>query len=117
MDEYIEALEGPAQSRIVELRALCQESAPDAAEAIKWGSPAYVHPSGTILFVLNAFKHHANIVFTPSTRETFATELAAFTTGKGSVALPYAEPLPADLLRRMIQYRVREHVDHGVMWR
>lgn len=42
------------------------------------GSPAYLHPDGVIMFVLSAHTSHANVVFTPSTREHFSAELTGF---------------------------------------
>lgn len=116
VDEYIAALEDPAASRLRELRELARETVPEASEALKWGSPAYLHPRGTILFVCSAHRSHANFTVTPSTREAFAEELTEFENGKGSVKLPYATPVPTDLLRRMIVHRLREYEDDGVNW-
>lgn len=116
VDEFIDTLTEPARSRAEELRALCLRCVPDATEAIKWGSPAYVHPSGVILFVLDFFTKHSNVVFTPSTKDAFTAELADFATGKGSVKIPYGESVPGELLERMIHYRIREHVEDGVLW-
>ncbi|MFI6817580.1 iron chaperone [Nonomuraea sp. NPDC050328] len=116
IDEYIEGRTGPGRELLEELRALAREAVPEASEAIKWGDPAWVHPSGTILFVVSAHTKHANVTFTPSTREAFDAELTGFATGKGSVKLPYGEPVPGELLRRMMAFRVREHEDDGVLW-
>jgi uncharacterized protein YdhG (YjbR/CyaY superfamily) len=66
--------------------------------------------------MVNGYTKHANVVFTPSTRAAFTADLADFATGKGSVKLPYGRPVPGDLLRRMIAYRVREHEVEGVRW-
>ena len=38
--------------------------------------------------------------------EAFADELKAYKGGKGTVQFPYAQPLPADLVRRIVRYRV-----------
>ncbi|WP_049564866.1 iron chaperone [Streptomyces sp. SBT349] len=116
IDEYVEGFAGQARELLQQVRELAREAVPEASEAIKWGSPAWVHPSGTILFMASAHAKHANVVFTPSTREAFDADLAGFTTGKGSVRLPYGRPLPDDLLRRMIAFRVREHERDGVLW-
>ena len=116
IDEYLDGLEDPARTLIARLRALVQEALPAATEAVKWGSPAHLHPSGTILLVYSAHKDHANFVVTPSTREAFDRELEGFATGKGRVALPYGKEIPEDLLRRMIAYRLREHAEEGVGW-
>jgi uncharacterized protein YdhG (YjbR/CyaY superfamily) len=116
VDEYVEGFSGPARERLEQLRALAHEAVPEASEAIKWGYPAWVHPSGTILFMVSGHAKHAGVTFTPSTREAFDDDLAGFATGKGTVKLPYGQPVPNDLLRRMIAFRVREHEDRGVLW-
>jgi uncharacterized protein YdhG (YjbR/CyaY superfamily) len=116
VEEYIAALEEPAASRMRELRTLAREAAPEAGEALKWGSPALLHPSGMILLICSAHRRHANFTVTPSTREAFTEDLTGFETGKGSVKLPYDVPVPAALLRRMIAYRLREYEEDGVTW-
>ena len=115
VDEYLGGFPQPAAARLHELRSLSRTAVPDANEGLKWGSPAY--SLGTILFIFAGYKDHANFVFTPSTLEAFAGELTGFTTGKGSVQLPYRDPVPADLLGRMIGHRVAEFQEHGVLWK
>ena len=116
VDEYVEGFTGPGREVLEQLRALAHGTVPVASEAIKWGSPAWVHPSGTILFMISGHTKHASITFTPSTREAFDADLTDFSTGKGTVKLPYGQPVPGDLLRRMIEFRVCEHEDKGVLW-
>ncbi|GAB1639888.1 iron chaperone [Krasilnikovia sp. MM14-A1259] len=115
--EYLDGFSGAARVLLEELHTLARGAVPAADEVIKWGHPAWVHPSGTILFVVSGHAKHANFTFTPSTREAFDSELGDVETGKGTVKLPYGSPPPADLLRRMIAYRVREHEDDGVLWK
>ncbi|MFF0141806.1 iron chaperone [Streptomyces sp. NPDC005227] len=116
MDEYVERYVGQARETLDQLHALAGEAVPDANVAIKWGHPAWVHPSGTILFVISGHAKHANFTLTPSSRKAFDAELDGFDTGKGAVTLPYGTPVPRDLLRRMIAYRIREHQEDGVLW-
>jgi uncharacterized protein YdhG (YjbR/CyaY superfamily) len=99
-----------------ELRELAIAAAPDATETLKWGDPAYLHPSGVILFILSGHKAHANVMFTPTTRQAFDSELGEYETRKGSVKLPYDRPVPTDLLTRMVHHRIREHEVDGVKW-
>jgi uncharacterized protein YdhG (YjbR/CyaY superfamily) len=114
VDQYIESFPDQARGCLEELRDLSRAHAPEATETLKWGAPAY--SVETILFVFAGFTKHANFVFTPSTREAFAIELSSFKTGKGSVQLPYAEPMPTELLGRMIEYRVQEFEVDGIRW-
>ncbi|GIJ46966.1 hypothetical protein Val02_38520 [Virgisporangium aliadipatigenens] len=116
VDEYVDGLDGPKRALVDELHALAREAVPDASVAIKWGHPAWIHPSGTILFMISTHAKHVNFALTPSTREAFDEELTGYETGKGFVKLPYGKPPPSDVLRRMIEYRVREHEDDGVLW-
>lgn len=114
VEEYLAGFEGPARERLEELRDLARREVPQATEELKWGTPAY--STRTILFVIAAYRHHANIVFTPSTREAFADRLGDYETGKGSVKLPYDRPVPGELLAEMIRYRVDECEEQGVTW-
>ena len=47
--------------------------------------------------------------------QTIEEDLESFT-GQLAAKLPYGRPVPDDLLRRMIAFRVREHQDNGVLW-
>lgn len=97
-----------------QLRALAHEAVPRRARR----SSGVIR--GTILFRVSGHAGHAGVAFTPSTREGFDADLAGLATGKGTVKLPYGQPVPGDLLRRMITFRVRvrvrEHEDDGVPW-
>lgn len=114
--DYIDALPDPAGDRMTALRELIHAAAPDLVEDLKWGAPAYLHADGVIMLMMSAHKAHASVAFTPSTRESFAAELGAFSTGKGSITLPYDHDIPTDLLGRMVRYRVREYENDGVKW-
>jgi len=115
VDEYIDSFPDNAARLLRELRALSQRAAPDTTEELKWGNPAYLL-DGTIMFIYSGHKEHANFVFTPSTRESFDDELTDFRTGKGSIQLPYGEPVPTALLERMIKHRLEEFERDGVLW-
>lgn len=116
VDEYLSGFEGPALELLTELRALCRAEAPGAAEEVRWNQPAYIHQSGTILFTFSGHTAHANIVFTPSTLESFLPELNGWKTGTGSIRLPYGDPLPTELIGRMIAFRLDEHERDNVLW-
>lgn len=116
IDDYLDTAPPERRPLLAEIRSICRDAAPDAAEQIKWGYPAYVHPDGVILFMFSGHKAHANVAFTPSTRAAFEAELTGYRTGKGTVTLPYGTPAPRPLLTRMIAFRIREHERDGVNW-
>ena len=114
IDEYIASAPPEARKHLRELRTLLRKAAPRATEAIKWGYPVF--EEHRILFAFGAFKTHLNLMPTPSAMKPFAKELAKFKTGKGSIQLPYDQPLPRGLLRRIAAFRVRELREKDVKW-
>jgi uncharacterized protein YdhG (YjbR/CyaY superfamily) len=116
VEEYFSSVPIAGKALLAELREVAKTCAPSASEELRWGYPAYLHPSGVILFMLSAHKAHASAAFTPSTRDAFAEQLTGFETGKGTVKLPYDQPPPTALLKAMIEHRVIEFERDGMKW-
>jgi uncharacterized protein YdhG (YjbR/CyaY superfamily) len=110
---YIDAAPREAQAKLREIRAILRDVAPDATEAIKWGSP--VLEQQRILFAYTAHKSHMNFMPTGSALAPFRKELAGFTTGKDTIQFPYDKPLPKALIRRIATHRVKQ-VAEGAKW-
>jgi uncharacterized protein YdhG (YjbR/CyaY superfamily) len=104
--EYIEAAPREGQPHLRRLYALLKSVAPKAEEAIKWGNPFFVEPR--FLFAFSAHRAHCNLVLNAGTTEAFRKELERHKTTKNFLQLPYDEPLPEDLIRKIAEYRVRE---------
>jgi len=114
VDEYITNAPAHAQPMLRELRALLKKAAPEATEALKWGSP--VLEDGRILFAYKAFKSHLNFMPTGPSIEPFAKELARFKTGKDTIQFPYGQPLPTAVIRKIAAHRVKQVKDHDALW-
>jgi uncharacterized protein YdhG (YjbR/CyaY superfamily) len=112
--EYIDAAPRPGQKNLRELYAILRKVAPRATEAIKWRSPVF--EENRILFAFAAYKAHLNFMPTPSAMKPFKRELSKFRTGKGSIQIPYDQPLPKALIRRIAAFRVRELREKDVKW-
>lgn len=112
--EYIAAAPREAQQKLREIRAILGQVAPNATEALKWGSPVF--EERRILFAFAAFKSHLNFVPTPSAMKPFRKELAKYTTGKGSIQFPYDRPLPKTLIRKIAAFRVEELNERDAKW-
>jgi uncharacterized protein YdhG (YjbR/CyaY superfamily) len=111
---YIAAAPKESQAKLREIRALVKESAPDATEALKWGSP--VLEAGRILFAYTAHKSHMNFMPTGSALAPVKDDLVNDKTGKDTIQFPYDKPLPKTLIRRIAKYRVKQ-VKEGAKWR
>jgi uncharacterized protein YdhG (YjbR/CyaY superfamily) len=111
---FIRAAPAVAKPHLKALHQILRKAAPKATEAIKWGNPVF--EAERILFAFSAHKHHINFMPTPSVLTAFREELDGFKIGKGSVQLPYNQPLPRGLIRRMALRRVKELREHDVKW-
>ena len=107
VDEYIGAFPPETQTVLRELRALIKELAPEATETISYAIPTF-DLNGKHLCHFAAFKSHLSFFPTGSGADAFADELKAYKGGRGTVQFPYGKPLPADLIRRMVAYRVEQ---------
>jgi uncharacterized protein YdhG (YjbR/CyaY superfamily) len=107
VDEYIAAFPPETQRVLEQLRGLIRASAPDATETISYAIPTF-DLNGHLVHFAGYEKH---VGFYPTGRgvEAFKDELKVYKGGKGSVQFPLDEPLPADLIRRIVQNRVEEN--------
>ena len=103
---YIQAAPREGQPHLRRLYAILKSIAPEAEEAIKWGTPFFVEPR--FLFAFSAHKAHLNFTPTPAGLEPFRKELARHRTTKMMLQMSYTEPLPEDLVRRIARRRLRD---------
>ncbi|SKB35160.1 iron chaperone [Daejeonella lutea] len=108
VDEYIDKSPGEVQSALRKIREIISEIAPNAAESISYGMPAY-KLKGKPLVYFAGYKKHIGLYATPTGHSEFAAELAGYKQGKGSVQFPLNEPIPYDLIRKIVQFRVGEN--------
>jgi uncharacterized protein YdhG (YjbR/CyaY superfamily) len=107
IDAYIAAFPDDVQTILQQIRRTIHEAAPEATEAISYGMPTFKLHGNLVHFA--AFKNHIGFYPVPSGIEAFKDELAAYKQGKGSVQFPLNRPMPLDLIRRIVQFRVGEN--------
>ena len=107
IDEYIETFPTLVQEKLQEIRLTIHESAPDATEAISYQMPTFKLNGNLVHFA--AYEHHIGFYPIPTGMEAFKEELSHYKTGKGSVQFPLDQPLPLDLIRRIVEFRVKEN--------
>ena len=104
--EYIRAAPREGQPHLHRLYAILKSVAPQAEETIKWGTPFFVEPR--FLFSFSAFKAHLNFAPTAAAMKAFRKELKKHSTTEHMLQVPYDEPLPEALVRKMAEYCLRE---------
>jgi uncharacterized protein YdhG (YjbR/CyaY superfamily) len=113
IDEYIATFPKEVQDVLEKIRSAIRESAPEAEEAISYGIPAFrLNGSrGSVYFA--GWKNHIGFYPTPSGIEAFKKELAPFKQEKGSVQFPLDKPIPYDLVKKIVRYRVTGNLEKG----
>jgi uncharacterized protein YdhG (YjbR/CyaY superfamily) len=108
IDEYIAGSPPETQAPLREIRALIKATAPDATETIAYAMPTF-DLNGKHLVHFAGFRNHVGFYPVPSAMEAFKDELAAYKHGKGSAQFPLGRPLPTDLIRRIVEFRIAEN--------
>ena len=108
IDDYIAGFPPETQTGLKELRALIKASAPGATETISYAMPAF-DLNGQHLVFFAGYAKHIGFYPIPTGIEAFEDELKAYKLGKGSVQFPLSQPLPTDLIRRIVEFRVEEN--------
>lgn len=106
IDAYIAGFPEDVQAILQQVRQTIHEAAPEATEAISYQMPTFKLHGNLVHF--GAFKNHIGFYPVPSGMAAFEEELAAYKQGKGSVQFPLNKPMPLDLIRRIVEFRVQE---------
>jgi uncharacterized protein YdhG (YjbR/CyaY superfamily) len=91
------------------LRQAIRETAPDAKEVISYQMPAF--KQNGILVWFAAFKSHIGFFPRTSAVEAFKNKLTPYKTSKGTIRFPLNEPLPLDLIKEIVKFRVEEELN------
>lgn len=90
------------------MRSLIKASAPGATETISYAIPSF-DLNGKHLVHFARYARHIGLYPTGSGVEAFREELKPYKSAKGSVQFPLGQPLPADLIRRIVEFKVKEN--------
>lgn len=107
IDGYIATFPEETQQKLQALRATIRAAAPDAVERISYQIPTFTWGGDLVHFA--AFKNHIGLYPGSSGVAAFQEELSGYTVSKGTVRFPLDEPLPLDLVSRIVAFRVNEN--------
>jgi uncharacterized protein YdhG (YjbR/CyaY superfamily) len=115
VDDFFAQLSDVQRPHLEALRELSLHADPEAREELKWNLPMYVRGEKTNLWMLQNFKNHCSLRFSPpffATQKT-AVEAAGYEAGEGFIKLPYDRELPTELLAALMHARVEEYETTG----
>lgn len=107
IDDYIAGFPKDIQAILQKIRRTIRKAAPDAEETISYQMPTFTL-KGHYLVYFAAHKNHIGFYPTPSGTEKFQKELAVYKGGKGSIRFPLDQPIPFDLITKIVRFRVKE---------
>jgi predicted 3-demethylubiquinone-9 3-methyltransferase (glyoxalase superfamily)/uncharacterized protein YdhG (YjbR/CyaY superfamily) len=108
IDGYIKTFPKDVQDILEKMRRTIRKAAPDAVETISYQMPAFKLNGNLVFFA--AFKNHIGFYPVPSGTKAFKKELSSYKGGKGSVQFPLHKPIPYDLVRKIVIFRVKENL-------
>lgn len=104
IDEYVATVPPQARETLERVRALIHETLPGAVESISYAIPT-IHLNGRRVIAFAGYAHHIGMYPAPIGVPGFE-DLAQYASGKATARFPLGEPLPEDLIRRIVRYQV-----------
>jgi uncharacterized protein YdhG (YjbR/CyaY superfamily) len=108
IDEYILLFSPEVQEILRSLRNVIKESVPDAEEKISWQMPTFALHGNLVYFA--AHKKHIGFYPGASGIDAFKHRLLEYKSSKGSVQFPIGKPMPYELIKEIVRFRVAENV-------
>ena len=108
VEDYIKNFPDGVQGLLIKIRQIIKEKAPESVETISYGMPVYKLNNKPLVYFA-AYKNHIGFYATPTGHQKFIKELSEYKQGKGSVQFLINEPIPYDLIGRIVEFRVKEN--------
>ena len=109
IDDYISKFPKKIQEILEKLRQTIKNSAPKAEETINYQIPTFKLNGNLLHFA--AYKNHIGFYPTSLAIIKFKDELSLYESAKGSVKFPINKPIPYDLVRKIVEFRVKENLN------
>lgn len=108
VDEYMAQLPDDRRAVMEQLRSTIRSAAPNATEAISYNMPAF-RLGGRFLVSYEAFKNHYSLFpWSDEMVEELGEEMQPYAVGKGTIRFPADQPIPLELVTRIVAIRNRE---------
>jgi uncharacterized protein YdhG (YjbR/CyaY superfamily) len=108
VEDYLAALPEQPRAALKRIRETIKEAAPEATEKLAYKMPAF-YENGRFLVSYGAYKHHCSLFpASEGVREALGEELKSHFSGKGTIRFDPGDPLPAELVKRIIEIRLEE---------
>jgi len=110
VDEYIGSFPAGVQAILEGVRRTIRNAVPAAGETISYQIPSITF-DGRPLVYFAGWRHHISIYPAPTGDPVLEGRLAAYRSGRGTLRFPLSEPMPHELIERVVELYVRQRQD------
>ena len=108
VEDYIASFPNEVQVVLETIRKTIKEVAPEGEEKISYNLPAFTL-NGVSLLYFSAWKTHTSLYpYTSDMEKSFPETSEYKTSGKGTIQFPLNKPLPILLIKKIVEYRIKE---------
>jgi uncharacterized protein YdhG (YjbR/CyaY superfamily) len=108
IDDYISAWPEDIREKLTAMRLTIRKAAPEAQEKISYRMPAFTLKGMLLYFA--AHKNHIGFYPFTTVLKAFSEELTPYHTSKGGIQFSHKDPLPLELVSRIVKFRVQENL-------
>ena len=109
VEEYFAAVPESTKNILEAVRKAIKTAAPQASEVISYNMPA-IKMQGVLVYYA-AYKEHIGFYPTASPIQIFKDDLSQYKWSKGAIQFPIGEPMPLDLISKIVKFRVQEDLE------
>jgi uncharacterized protein YdhG (YjbR/CyaY superfamily) len=106
IDAYISQFPADVQTILEQVRETIRHAAPDAKEVISYQMPAFKQHG--ILVYFAAWRKHIGMYPPISGDKAVEKAIARYAGPKGNLQFPFDEPMPLNLIERIVKLRVKQ---------
>lgn len=113
IDEYHALFPDFIRKQLDEMRRIISDTATGAKEVISYGMPAFKQHKVLVWYA--GYKSHIGFYPSAFPIEKFRDELTAYKTSKGAIQFPVDQPVPEELIRRIVRFRMQQDEEEAAM--
>ena len=112
IDQYIAGFPNETQIVLEQVRDTIRKKLPKAEETISYAIPSFKLNKAYVVYFAG-YKNHIGLYPIPKGDEVFENEIAPFKKGKGTLQFPLTQPMPLDLITKVVEFRIKEIAERG----
>ena len=106
--DYIASKPRPVQTILKRVRSAIRKAIPKAEEGIAYQIAAYTLNGEGVIYFAGWKEHYSLYPIHESLVAAFKKELTGCKISKGTLRFPLSEPVPSDLIERIVRFRVQQ---------